>query len=155
MAAHGFGYRLTLWIGLAGMAGAVATGLGSKLASGGLPTLDVDPLVRARGLLEGDREAWEAEHRDFVAIQPRDATAYVRLGTLLAKHGDEAGAIEAFEAAIALHPVPGGAHSKLASLYFNRRRIAAAREQAELAVERGAWVNDALLRKLGVARPRD
>lgn len=149
------GYRLAFWIGVAGMGAVVATGLARELASGRLPSLEQDPLARARQLAAGDRQALLAEYRDFAALQPRDAQAYMKLGTTLARHGDEPGAIEAFEAAVALHPVPAGAHSKLATLYFNQGRVQEAREQARLAVARGALINDRLLRRLGVARPRD
>lgn len=153
MVLQGLGYRLAFWIGVAGMAGLVGTGLVAELASGRLPSLEQDPLVRARALAGGDPAAEIDGLRAFASLQPRDASAYMKLGTALAKQGDDAGAIQAFEAALTLEPVPAGAHSKLATLYLRNGRPLEAREQARIAVERGAWVNDRLLRRLGIARP--
>jgi Flp pilus assembly protein TadD len=150
------GYRLCFWLGSGGMAALVVAGLASQwIATGTPPSLEQHPLERALAeTLESDSAGRIAEHRAYAAIQPRDAKAFMKLGTTLAHNGDDAEAVRAFETAISLRPVPAGAHSKLATLYFRTGRIDAAREQARIAVERGAAVNPGLLRKLGVKGPR-
>jgi len=152
----GIGYRLCFWLGMLGWAGLVLGGTVSEwIASGAPPSLEQHPLQRALAdTLESDVARRIAEHRAYAAIQPRDAKAFVKLGTALARAGDDAEAIRAFETAISLPPVPPGAHSKLAALYARSGRVDEARDQARIAIEGGAAMNPRLLRKLGLSGPR-
>jgi cytochrome c-type biogenesis protein CcmH/NrfG len=152
----GIGYRLCFWLGVGGMASLIVAGIASQwIATGSPPSLEQHPVQRALAeTLESDSARRISEHRAYAAIQPRDAKAFMKLGTTLAHNGDDAEAMRAFETAISLHPVPAGAHSKLATLYFRTGRVDAAREQARIALERGAAVNPGLLRKLGIQGPQ-
>lgn len=152
----GIGTRLCFWLGTLGLGALVIGGMLSQwIATGAPPSLEQNPLQRALAeTLESDTAGRIAELRAYAAIQPRDAKAYMKLGTTLAHAGDDAEAIRAFETAISLHPVPAGAHSKLATLYYRTGRVDAARVQAQLAIEGGAAVGPGLRRKLGLDGPR-
>jgi tetratricopeptide (TPR) repeat protein len=151
----GLSLRICFAIGVAGVLGSIAAGgLGELAGSGRLPPLMRHPLDPARdALAAGDRGRFVQDHRMFVAIQARDARVYPKLADVLVRSGDDTGAIQVLEQALALRPLPPIVHAMLATLYSRQGRLAEAREQARQALAEGQTIRPQLRRKLGLEAP--
>lgn len=152
----GIGLRVSFVIGAVGVLASVAGGaLYHVVENGTPPPLMGHPLEPSRDALSatGGQQDFIAENRMLAAIQARDARAQVALANVLARSGDDAGAIEVLERTLGLSPVPPVARAMLATLYARNGRIPEAREQAGIALRQDYPVQPQLLHRLGMAAP--
>ena len=94
------------------------------------------------------------DHARFASIQPGNPYAFVIWGSALEERGDLNGAIEIYERGLELRPTIGPIHAGLADLYYRKGRFDDAREQVKRAYQRGAPVDDRLMRQLNLEVPR-
>jgi tetratricopeptide (TPR) repeat protein len=74
-------------------------------------------------LARGDRRAAAAELSALTALNENHYAANLKLAELLTELGEQAGATEALERAIYIHPYDVAVHERLATLYAARRQF--------------------------------
>jgi len=94
---------------------------GTPAASGPAPTITVAELQEAIDAAEtsasnGDLDSAIKGYRDVVAKVPGLTTGYLRLGGLLEKKGDGAGALEAYQQVLKIEPGDARAVAAVARL---------------------------------------
>lgn len=108
----------------------------SALICAGLLLAGQPPLERARELLsKGSLKEAVATLRQIVSTDPRNADAYMLLGTALALEGIRSESIEQLVEAVRLHPDSANAHNALGMVLSRFLETKAAREAFEKAIE--------------------
>jgi tetratricopeptide (TPR) repeat protein len=145
-------YGAAFALGVAVFLGSFAVGIVQSWQHGHvMPELPYDELGQARDASAlGDAAAAERELETYAALQPGKWDAWLRLGQFRQAMGNKAGAITAYERAVAIIPAPLPAHQQLAILYARSGELEAARPHADVAIANGITLPPDVLASLGL-----
>jgi tetratricopeptide (TPR) repeat protein len=94
----------------------------------------------------GQTAAAQASFKKGISLDPKNQPCRVNYGLLLARHGQEAQALEQFSAVL----TPAQSHYNLGSVYEQQKKIPQAREQYETALKLDPTFTDARQRLAGL-----